>query len=382
MTGVGTKGFIQGARMRSGEILNWKEDGKITGFIHPSGFFPRLSYWLSIVDEEEQKKNKKVTKIIRRPFICPGIDKGCPVCELREFLKDKEDIEDDEVIFAIGSGKYRVEITKGDALGMKDFNWKLSLRPNKEFLFGFIDSDNVEGEVAIVISSAGLARAISNCIESVMDDKGDEEGDLLKNPWAIKLKYKEKAIPAQKFEAYPADVEITDDIQELLDGDGPNLDNLTRANTPAEIWEALKDGIEVSFKPSFLGEDGEGNEEKPRRKKKVKKEKKLKEDDEEKPKKKRKLKVKKEKEKEEVKDEDEDMEPCPKCETMLPLSATECSKCGIEFDVSNGDEDEGEKKDEDNEEKPKKKKCEYCGETVKIVDGKPRRCPECGERLT
>jgi len=392
MAGLGSKKFMGETKGGSGDILSWKDDGKIVGFIHLKGFFPRKTYWLSFMRENDEEE----MELVRQPFVCPGIENRCPICELREHLKENSDIEDDETIYEVGKKKKKVEILKGDALGLKDYDWRQSLIPNKEFLFGFIDSDNVEGGVGIIIASAGLGRAVSNCMESRMDDVGDEEGDPLQHPYAIKLVYKEKESPANKYKAYFNDAELTEEIKELLEGAGPKLDNLVAANTPREIWDIIEDGLDVKgFTPSFLEhedeegskeqkskskkkkEDDEDEEEKSSKKKKKFKTKKVKEtkdedeDEEKSSKKKKKLKIKKKKEEE----EDEDMEPCPACNKEIPLSSKKCKYCGVEFELTEDEDGESSDKDDDDE---KMKKCEYCGEKVKASS---KRCAECGEKF-
>jgi len=405
MSGLGSKKFMGETKSGTGDIISWKDDGKIIGFIHPKGFFPRKTYWLSFMRENEEEE----MELIRQPFVCPGIENRCPICELREFLKEHSEIEDDETIYEVGKKKKKVEIMKGDALGLKDFSWRLSLIPNKEYLFGFVDVDNDEAGVGIIIASAGLGRAVSNCMESRMDDVGDEKGDPLKNPYAIKLRFKEKETPANKYKAYYNDAELTKEIKKLLEGEAPSIDNLIAANTPREIWSVIKDGLEVEgFEPTFLeheeetddeeklkrkkkkvakgkGSDGNDDEDAEEAKESSKKKKKLKrkkvketddDDEDDKPKKKKKLKRKIKKKEEEEEEPDEDMEPCPACNKNIPLSAKKCKYCGIEFDLTeeNGDDNND---DNDNDDE-KKKKCEYCGERVK---SSLKRCPECGEKF-
>lgn len=412
MPGKSTKEFRGEAKGQRGDILNWKEDGKIIGVIHPDGFYSRQTYWLSFEKEDEEGDKE----LVRQPFICPGLENRCPICELRELLKENEDVEDDETIYEVGKKKKRVEILKGDALGVKDYDWKLSWVPNKEFLFGFVDVDNPEGGVGIVIASAGLSRAISNCIESRMDDEGDEDGDPLKKPYAIKLTFKEKETPANKYKAFFNDAKLTEEIKELLEGNPPSIENLVSANSPREIWDAIKDGLQIDFEPSFLEhEDKESDdEEKSKRKKKKvvkgkgdsdkndessdeekssKKKKKLKrkvvkdksdkddkDDDEEKEKTKKKKKLKRKIKKEEKEEEpDEDTEPCPQCNKDIPLSAKKCKYCDIEFEFEEENDDDDKESDKDSDDDDEKtKKCEYCGEKVKKSK---KRCPECGEKL-
>lgn len=413
--GMGSKQFMGETKGGSGDILNWKEEGSIVGFIHPNGFHRRNVYWLQ-VDKEDEEGEKEPARVA---FNCPGIKNGCPICQLREYLKAHEEIEDDEIIYSVGKKKKKVEILKGDALNLKDFDWKLSLLPNKEFLFGFVDVENVEGGIGIIIASAGLGRALSTCINNKMDDDGDEEGDPLKNPWAIKLVYKEKETPANKYKAFFNSTKLTKEIKALLGGAAPNMENLTRPSAPRDIWNAIKGGLSVEgFEPELPKDNEEAEEDDlPKSKRSIRKSVEEEQDDEEEKLSKKKLKkrnrinkadqeddteievedeeeeehisktkkkkVKKQKEEEEDEPEEES-EPCPSCGKNLPLSAEKCEHCGIEFDIVKDSEDseEGEdvdaETDEEEEEDNKKIKCPYCKEKISAAK---KRCPECGEKL-
>lgn len=430
MSPMGTNDFMNDNKF-SGNIVDWKKDGKITIFIHPRGFEKRRVIWFPQITESK-KKGKSTSEFSKIPVVTPGIEKGCPISELVQYLRENDDIESDEVIFSFPDNKKSVEMTKGDILNEEGFDWKLSLVPAKEYVFGCVDVDNVEAGVQTMIAGPGMSRAMTKCIKNQIDEDGEDKGDPLKNPWAMKLEFDDDESPNRKYSAYYSKAEITDEIKELLDGEEPDFNGLVKPLKPKEIWAMMEDYLQIKWKPSLLDsndnddeeektekkkvkdEEEEEKEEKVERKKKIKEEeeeeekvekkKKVKDEDEDKDEEKaeKKKKVKKEEDEEEEKVEkkskksEEETEPCPQCGEPLGLSEVKCPHCKTEFQFDG--EEEEEKKEEKEEKKESKKKsddddekkdddnndedtltCDSCGETG-IPQGK-KRCPECGEKL-
>lgn len=425
---MSTSEFMDSTKSRNSDIIRWREDGQIVGFIHPkSGIFERRTYYLDTVVKEKDKDGEIVKSLKRKIYICPGIDNGCPICEFREFLRENQGIEDDEIVYSTTFGKKEIEMAKGDALGIKGYDWKNTLVPSKEYVFGFIDVDNIEAGVGAFIAPTALGRAITAVIEERIESKGADKGDPLKKPYAFKFKYDEKAkVPADKYKAFYNDAEITEEIQELIDDKTVSIKGLTTAAKPSEIWDVIGKNIKVEgFEPSFLtkGEDveeevkedaeedeapkkkikheeeeeeetpkkkikheeEEEEEEPPKKKKKVDEEEETPEEEEEEEKPKKKIKHEEESSDDEEKKEDDEEEEttrCPSCGKRVPLSAKTCPKCGLDFvaDEDSPPKEKEEKEEEEEEETPKKKKkliCK-CGEEL---DPDDRRCPSCGKKV-
>lgn len=391
------------------DILDWKEEGKITVWLHPkSGIHKRNSHWLLKVQEVEEevgkgKKKKKVKKNKAVPWmvICPNTSKHkdrCGICILRSYLRDNDDIELEDVILEFEDDDGVTQFTKGEIIGEDGFDWKKNLAYRTEYLFGVIDDEKQE-KVEVLISPKSLGKKIKKVIANEMEDEGDEDGNPFINPYAFKLTYDSDANPNDMYDANRSKAKLTEEVEELLNGEGVDLEKLTTPTNPSEIAEVLKeaivhDDIDVDElfgdilefdeddededdiaedkrlkKDSKKGKNGKKNkkkveddidndeDEEPKKNKKGKKKTKDVEDEdieEEKPKNNKKNKLNK-------KDKKQDLEECPECGEMIPKSAKVCPECNAEF-----------VDDEDTIE------CPECGEDV---DVSLTECPECGAEI-
>ena len=389
MSGMDTKGFMNAAKVQSA-TLDWKDDEQVTVVFHSQkGFNERYICFLPAVTTE--KVGKKIKEEIKKSMITsPGLDGQCPFAEFISYLKDTDDIEDDEIVLTFGESGKAISYCKGDILGKKGYDWKKKLALRQEFVFGAIDIGNIEAEVQIAVSQPGLTNAITAMIRKVSKRKGEEEGNPMENPYVVEFNYdKDAASPALMFSCDALfDIAIDDEVQELLDGDGPDLDSYIECDTLDDIWELLEVGlmdVVSEFKPSFLGESKskkevkkdkpkkEKKEEPKEEKKEVKKEIKKEIVEEEvtidKPKRGRRRKVAEpEPEIKEEPKEDVEMSPCdnPKCGKMIPLDAAKCEYCGTEYSFTDEeapatDEDMWVCKKCETENPSTKSRCSACG---------------------
>jgi len=384
--GMGSSDFIQSVKndQKQGEVLDWKDEGSVVIFIHPSGFRSRYSIWLPVIAEE----GKNAGKVVNRRFNSPRIEGNCPVAEFRQFLRDNEDIDDDDIVFTISGKGGKVELSKGDVLGLKGYDWKNSLKETKEYVMLAVDTDNIEAGLQVLVTGPAPSGAISKVIKNQIKDEGEEEGDPLKNPYAIKLEYDENEVPMKMYSAFYHKHKYTDEIKELLESVPAELDNFLQPSDPAELWEQIKDSIVVSgFEPSVLemiedkgSKEDKKEEEKKQKQKKEKKEEKKEEkaEQDKKPKKGQKKVVKQEEKKEEEKkkEPEEEQDVCPACDGAIAWDATSCPHCNVEFDIV--EEGEEEKKEEESKKDSGTVTCPEC-KAENPDDAK--RCESCGEKL-
>jgi len=377
MAGMGSTDFVTSVKNdnKLGEVWNWKKEGKAVIFVHPIGFKPRHSVWLPTINDEGKTQNKR--------FNSPTIKGHCPIAEFRQFLRDNEDIEDDDVVFVV-DGKPKIELTKGDVLGLKGYDWKNSLKGGKEYAMAVVDTDNIEGELQIIVAGAACSNAVSKAIRNQMEEEGEEKGDILKHPYALKLTYDEKESPNKMYDAFFHKHKLTEEIQALLESEAPDLDKFCEDDDPVEIWEHMQDSVTVEgFEPSILEmvqerteppKEKEKKESKPKKEKEEKKESKT-EEKPSKPKKGRRKVVKQEEEKpkEEEKPADEDMDVCPACDGAIAWDAEQCPHCDAKFELET--EEDNSSGDEGTEEKKKCPECEV------ELDADAKRCTSCGEKL-
>lgn len=423
---------------KKSDIMDWKSKGKIQIFLHPeSGIRRRNSHWISAYVEREveetkgkgkDKKKVKVKKMVVVPYMinCPNTKEhpnNCFVCNLRKYLRDNEDIDNDEIILEVGEGDDMVQYSKGDIIGEEGFDWKKNMSYRKEYLFGVVDAEEA-AKTEVLIAPLSLGKEIKKVIQNEIEDEGEEEGDPFKNPYPIKITYDEDEVPAKMYAAIKGKAKLTDDIEELLEESGVDLDQLAEPTKPSDIVKLLKDcivsedvDIDEILPPGFDEDDdedekpskskgkGKKEEKKPTKgKKKVEDEDEDDEDDEDKKPSKSKGKGKNEekkpvrgKKKEEPKEEEDDdesgeeddIEEKEKKPAKGKKGKPEAPKKGTsEKDKkpkkSSESKDEDDEDDEDEEEvKPKKGKGKK--EEKKPAKGKGKKkkveCPECGEEI-
>lgn len=377
---MNTQEFLDDVPESSGDILDWRKDGKVTVFIHSVGFVGRRSVWFPQLVETKKKGKKKIS-VEDTHVVLPPEDK-CPLKEFLDYLKENDDIENDDVVFDL-DGHY--EVLKGDALNVREYAWKKSLKPSKEHIMAVVDTHNVEAGLQIVIAKPGLSRSIKRVISDKMDDleesgKDKDLGDPILNPYAFRFKYEEDETPNNMYSASESSQEMTDEIKELLDSDPPDFSGLLQATSRKEMIAMIEEGNTTEFSFSEVEEKEEKEEKKAKTSVKKGKGKKEKEDkDEEKPKKgKKEKKVKQVKKvKEESKEEEpkEETDICPACDKVIPASAKQCPHAGCLVEYA---EDNDEESSNDSEESSDKIKCPHCDEEI---ESGTKRCGECGEKI-
>lgn len=339
----------------SAKHLDLKAKGKAIVFLHPdSGIYKRNTYWFPYYGEAIED-NKKVIKTYDLMIVCPGQDVN-PISKLRKSLRENKDIDHDEVILKVGKGEHLVEYTKGDILGEEGYDWKKSLAYRTEYLFGVIDKDEPT-EVHPFVAPKSLGNKITKVIEDQIEEEGEEDGNPFINPYAFKLSYNKSEQPANMYQAVWNKSKVTPEIEELLDGDGPDLKPLVEKTKVEKIAYLVREalaydedelGLDLSaaddfdpeeLKPDFRNNDSEDKEEEKPKKKTSRKKKVEEEEEEEKPKKKRPSKKvvepepeEEEDDEDEEEDEEEEMIECPECGEEIPADSTECPECGEDVD--------------------------------------------------
>lgn len=281
---------------KKSDIIDWKQKGRLQVFLHPnSGIRKRHTHWFPTLVEEEQSEGKKGKKgkkkyIIKNVLVvCPNTKSNsdaCPICNLRKLLRDRDDIDNDEVILEFDKGDETEVYLKGDILGEDGYDWRKNLMYRKEYLFGVIDVDDPTS-IKTLIAPQSLGKEIKRVIQSEMEDEGEEAGDPFKNPYPFKLSYDPDEQPARMYSASKGKAKLTEEIQELLESDGIDLDSLSEPTDPKEILKLIKsclvcDEISIDDLKGSFDTDDEDEEEKPAKtKSKANKKQKVEDDEEE-----------------------------------------------------------------------------------------------------
>jgi hypothetical protein len=323
-----------------GLFLNIKKEEKqrVIGYIHPIGMVPRKIHASSIPSRVEDDEGN--VRVRGRRFNEAEDPDEDPINALMKFAKQKiDDDEADEGMLVLDGGKDRrwtlgelAQMTKGREAYRRD------LTTQREYIVLFVKRTKdrtPDNPVQIITAGKGLARAIRQMIASQVDEFGKPDGDPLESPYPVKLVYREKADPFNKYGAERVSEKLApldEETEELLDKEEDDLNlGLDTHLDPGHVgdmmhaiescWECKEIGFD-EFK-EFMG--GAEDDEEPEA-----------DDDDE-----------------EYDDDDDD-------------------------DVEVDDEDDD---DEEEEEKPKKAKgsrkvkCPDCGK--RVVPDKKDRCPNC-----
>lgn len=386
--------FMKDTKPKGGDMesLDLKELGKAIVWLHPSsGIFKRDAHYFPVY-AMVMEDNKKVKKVYMAMVIHEDA-KSCLICQLRKALRDNEDIDMDEIILRVGEGEEEVEYSKGEIIGAEGYGWKKNLSYKTEYLFGVINNAKPE-KVLKLTAPKSLGKKITKVIEDQIEEEGEEDGNPFKKPYAFKLVFDKEAQANEMYDATWNKAEITDEIQELLDGEGLDLSVLTEVTDEAKVAYIIKEalvydadelGLDLSaaddFDPKELDRTGnnQSSDEKPAEdnsKNKKNEKKPSSKADEKKPSPGAKKDEKKPTPKaDEKKEEDKKPAPsasgkkvlkpkakpqveCPSCGKMIDDDANKCPHCEAEFEEETMIE------------------CPSCG---KDIPADSKQCPECNE---
>lgn len=321
----------------SNKHLDLKAMGKAIVFLHPSSkIFRRNSYWFPYYGQVEVNGSKTMaTNDVM--IVCPGLDKN-PIAQLRKALRDDKSIDLDEIILKVGKGDQLVTYTKGDIIGEEGYDWKKSLAYKTEYLFGVINKDEPDA-VHPFVAPKSLGKKITKVIEDQIEEEGEVAGNPFVTPYAFKLTFNKSAAPSDMYNAVWNKAEVTPEIQELLDADGPDNRPLVEPTPIPKIawliqqclvYDAGDLGLDLSAADDFNPEDmirkprEDENEEgeKPAPKKEQKEKKAPAKKESKAPASRPETKV------EDEEEENDDIIECPECEADIPADSETCPECG------------------------------------------------------
>jgi hypothetical protein len=274
--GYGTQEFMNRAKSSGfGKMADWKDDGKTIGWIHKDGFRERKMHNMLARTFKDKTGNKVVGQ---KMFVCPG--KNCPLCTLVDWAKEEAEGLDEDKDFTVlyrtvkardkKDQDRRIKYSVRELAGMGD--WKRKMAASREFLFGWVrrDKRNSDQPVEVMQAGVGLSTAIQRMIKNQIDDYGEQKGDPLVRPYAIKITYDKDAQPAQKFGAErvgedlaPVDEEVKEILNTPMSDYGVDLDRMVKADSRSEILAAIElcwdDDCPVSFEDfaKYFGVDDE-----------------------------------------------------------------------------------------------------------------------------
>ncbi len=263
---------VSKTRNGGAQRMDWKPKAKI--YLHPeTELHDRLRIWfpkeVEIKRDEEDKggtrkksagKSAK-SKVINLPFNVSSNPKECPFQTLRQILKDREEIDGDDVILSVGSGRQRVEMCKGEILGWEGYDFRKSLRPQSDFVCAAIMIADKNGKrpdelkCEVLSGAKSLGTEIRKEIESEIDESGEEAGNPFFTPYPFIIEYDENERGSDMYSARARVQESPkgdEKLEKLLEADPPSLEEEIELSDVDVMLATLNDalvydGIEVEI---------------------------------------------------------------------------------------------------------------------------------------
>lgn len=260
----------------SGWLKSWKKDGSINLVPHKTSPRTRHVHSFREAKQLETRGGNLETKVVWMPFVCWESDayhkrakkayydkkpvpkpepkpELCPLCLLLHHLGQRDDLDDDDVVFDfVGSKKDDGrEITKSRALGTSKSAdaFMDNLTAAFEYVMPVIQISEPE-QVVIVNEKHALAKKLQKRIEADCEEYGEDEGDPQKSPLIYKWEYdkdsKSYSVMQLDRKKLKIDDATWDKIVATWEGPGPE-DGLDEAEAPGDVRK-LREQFEGALK--------------------------------------------------------------------------------------------------------------------------------------
>ena len=199
-------GFLNDAK--GGNFADWRDDGKITFFLHPKCYFGKRTQ--ARIPGTRKDDDGKIIPWSRRRFHHGDED---ILARILAWLKNADDIDASDVVLRVKAGKIVEEYRKGDLLGLDGFDWrKKPLNPRTEYLLAIVRAKKPKtGEILTLPFTAG--RKISKLIDAEIAELGEDEGNPLETPWAIQVSFDEKASGSDMYSVRRSNLKLTEEVE-------------------------------------------------------------------------------------------------------------------------------------------------------------------------
>ncbi len=209
------------------------------------GFYERFKHATLAWNADDDKGSLRY-----RGFNCGG--EVCPLCVLKDWAKKMIEadplIRNDIVLSAEKKGKDDIDLSMGDLAGEGDWRTKVT-DTKKEYAVCWVPHEDIESDAPYKVLDMvpGLFFSIQEIIKSRIEDEGEENGNPLMSPWAMKLVYdKDAKNPTDYYKAtpvaersYPYDETVGEVLETEPPKDDIDLDRLTAESYYGDQLEAL-----------------------------------------------------------------------------------------------------------------------------------------------
>jgi len=99
------------------------------------------------------------------------------------------------------------------------YGWKENMQAGLKYIFCLVDHDDPAKGVQIMTEGQALGDSVKVAIQKEMkrNSRNPALGDPIATPYAFTFEYKEKALPADKYDAFRVDLELTEQVLKLID---------------------------------------------------------------------------------------------------------------------------------------------------------------------
>lgn len=258
-------------------LKNWKDDGRIDVWLHPSAkIVPLWSHnWYTVGKDRETHepilRTYRVVSLEREAVLKHRYrrnDDGtrehppeiCPFSKLLEWVEQAirqgviswtdeifafDDVPKDSMVIHAGgfTGMFNSKDLEPSQLAelrragiRRDDAWKESAHARMQYIFRVVKNSAPEDGCVIALESQALGDKVKRVIADRIDDAGREKGDPFRNPYAIRWVYDDDKDFSAKYEARSMlSLDLTPEIQAVFDAEPPSINELTRAPNLREL---------------------------------------------------------------------------------------------------------------------------------------------------
>lgn len=121
-------------------------------------------------------------------------------------------------------------------------DWNQSMQAGLKYILCLVDDAQPGKGVQIMKEGQGLGDKVRIAIAKEMkrNPRNPNLGDPVKTPYAFQFEYKKEETPDKKYDAFRVDLEITEQIQKLIDSDPPNIDMMAGNYQPTTLRAQLE----------------------------------------------------------------------------------------------------------------------------------------------
>jgi hypothetical protein len=145
--------------------------------------------------------------------------------------KSYEELEKDELKRAKDAG-----------VSLKEMSWQENCFAKMEYVARVVDNAHPESGVQIATVTSSLGDKIKDVIVDQREDRGVEEGDPFKNPYAIQWEFREREpVPANMYKVRPMlKLPLTPAINALLQAEPPDISKMVQPFNTQEMRAFLE----------------------------------------------------------------------------------------------------------------------------------------------